>query len=96
MQTCNLSVAFTIMFVKNELKHVIFCLRPSPYAIVVMKDLLQREGVISSLDDAYFWKMKFVHTEFNYKSNFMEVEDNMIKNEKNIIQLDHDKIGILP
>jgi len=24
----------------------------------------------------------------------MEVEDNMKKNEKNIVQLDHDKIGI--
>jgi hypothetical protein len=74
---CNHCVAFTILFVKNEFKHVIFYLRPSPYAIFVMKDLLQREGVISSLVDAYFWKMKLVHPEFNYKSNFaMEVEDN--------------------
>jgi len=28
------------------------------------------------------------------KITLMEVEDNIIKNEKNIVQLDHDKIGI--
>lgn len=56
-------LAFTILFVENELKHVILCLRPSPYAIVAMKALA--ECAITSLDDAYFWMMKFVDTEFN-------------------------------